>query len=75
MISREEVRTQIENWTDVERMTIDSVDALSIVDKIYDSIGTCSECKHWDKIGSCVKHAGCSFSTDDTFFCADFERR
>lgn len=49
------------------------------LDKIYDSIGTCSECKHMEVIDSGAGIISCTRATFDPiepdFFCADFERK
>ena len=52
MISREEAKYEIEEWTDFSRMTVDAIDAQSVIDKVYDSRGECGECIYMAKIGS-----------------------
>ena len=50
-----------------------------LVKEIYDSIGSCSECKHMEVIDSGAGIISCTRATFDPiepdFFCADFERK
>jgi hypothetical protein len=45
VISKKEARQTIEEWTDVATMTMDSIDAICLIEKIYASIGSCETCK------------------------------
>ena len=49
-------------------------DRLHIITRIYEDIGSCSECQYWDKIGACTKQHF-NFITYDDYYCADFERQ
>jgi hypothetical protein len=53
-----------------------------LISKIYDSIGTCGECKHYDQKYKCCESpiqedrndvAG-SYYTSSNWYCADFEK-
>ena len=68
MISREEAKRGF----NVTR------DGKHIVDIIYDSIGSCSECIHQDNgTNDCYRmwSISCSDIPFDNWFCADFERK
>jgi len=73
VISRENAKEMMffsENW-------INNV-VLKDIDRIYDSIGTCGECKHGRIVDTKIYCPIMSHYADDYYeldwFCADFER-
>jgi hypothetical protein len=85
MISREEAIS----WLDPvdELGTAPEFDVLKAINLIYDSIGSCKECKHYDtKLGKTPNEGHCkvhrdseqilwvNIKVDDNWFCADYER-
>jgi len=64
MISREEIKDKY-GWVNSD---FDNI----IIDEIYDSIGSCGECKH-------KGYDACPYDPEYTpridFYCADFERK
>jgi hypothetical protein len=78
MISEEEAKQTIEDWTNIERMTVDSIDAVRLIAKIYASIGSCGECKYSHTVPMsglhCSKHIGLTNNISSDWFCKDFEK-
>jgi hypothetical protein len=77
MISREEARQTIEDWTNVEGMTMDRIDAVCLIEKIYESIGSCGECEsmNWKEgtmLAECVLY-GCLKQPNG--YCDEFNRK
>ena len=72
-MTKYDAKKEIEFLTNIERMSIDSIDAMSIIDKIYESIGTCKDCI------SRTEESGCdiyeSLKPEDDWYCADFEEK
>jgi hypothetical protein len=61
MMTREEARQTVEDWTNIERMTMDSIDVICLIEKIYESFGSCETCISFDykqneSFGECVRY-------------------
>lgn len=90
MISREEARehikkhiiTSLYKTKDGKQFIFDDT-AYFMIDKIYDSIGSCSECKHGRKPNGGLHREDfiwCSnerelVARSDSFYCSDFDRK
>jgi hypothetical protein len=77
MISKEEARQTIEDWTNVERMTMDSIDAVCLIEKIYASIGSCETCGFSMSSGRGEDYRDCKKGNGihkKDWYCADFQR-
>jgi hypothetical protein len=72
MISKEEAIQTVEDWTNVERMTMDSIDAVCLIGKIYASIGSCRECKFYKDSRKCPMASPEAMA--DTNYCYNFQR-
>jgi len=77
MISIEEIRKiHHETWGIKSGYSMDYVDG--IIDVIYDSIGTCQQCKHYIEInessGLCDNQLLPEIGVDADFFCKFFEK-
>ena len=76
MISREETKKYIEDTF----VFLAISDAFSTVDKIYDSIGSCGECKYYKETSQTVGGNNLLCVLNQKFkanshFCADFEKK
>ena len=80
MISREDAKNEVvrKSWFDDGNILNLTEDIEKHIDEIYDSIGSCSECKHFSVIEpenflNCSE-LGCEVPSIK-HFCADFERK
>lgn len=71
MISREEAKKYIEDTF----VFLAISDAFSTVDKIYDSRGSCGECKYYGYESRCTKHKDFHMTKKPNGYCDDFERK
>ena len=76
MITREEVEDYaielIQSDDEINTMKL-GLYSVRIIDKIYESRGTCGECRSRTEEDGCEIYE--SLKPNGNFFCADFERR
>jgi len=78
MITKEEAFNSITEIGEYERWNTGTYDKKlvdKLIDKIYDSIGTCKDCKHADKIEKSTL-LDCEYFENVTpnFYCGNFEK-
>ena len=80
MISREEAEKLM--WNSPQFREEYKVGISLVLDKLYDSVGSCSECEHWETDIGLGDYRKCNLSIykkdiahREDWYCADFKRK
>ena len=83
MISKEEAKEmiQLSDGCVIDDFYVKNTHNYNVIDKIYDSVGSCGECEHYTEIyndrtttSNTIWVCNGRMVREPDFFCADFER-